>query len=184
MKIYTRTGDGGETDLPEGARAAKDVILTETLGTLDELGATIGLARAEPLPEDSDALLSGCQNALLAIGAELSGVDPEAMRFDRLGPRHVARMEEAIDRHEAELAPMTEFILPTGSRAAAALHHARAVCRRAERRVVTLAREGESVVSPDLQAYMNRLSDLLFVLARVANAQSGCGDVPWKKRGE
>ena len=140
MKIYTRTGDGGETDLPEGTRAAKDVILAETLGTLDELNAAIGLARAEPLPGDVDALLHGCQNDLLAMGAELSGADPDAMRFDRLGPQDVAHMEEAIDRHDAALEPMTEFILPAGTRSAAALHHARAVCRRAERRLVTLAR--------------------------------------------
>ncbi len=184
MKIYTRTGDGGETDLPEGTRAAKDVILAETLGTVDELGAAIGLARAEPLPDDLDALLHGCQNELLAIGAELSGADPDALRFDRLGPQHVARREEAIDRHDAALEPMTEFILPAGTREAAALHHARAVCRRAERRLVTLARQSKPAVSADVQADLNRLSDLLFVLARAANARAGGGDVPWKKRGQ
>jgi len=181
MKIYTRAGDGGETDLPDGSRVPKDAIEIEALGTIDELNSVLGLARTEEPPEEIGRLLEQLQEDLLAAGAELAAADPEALAIRRIDRQRVEALEKAIDRYEATLSPLEHFIVPAGTRAAAALHHARAVCRRAERRLVSLIREVEPGLSPHLTAYLNRLGDLLFVLARAVNARAGHPDVPWRK---
>ena len=181
VAIYTRTGDQGETSLPDGARIPKDTARLETIGALDELSALVGLVRAEPLPEEIDRLLEQIQHELIEMSAELAISDPGAHGSRALGPAQVAAMERAIDRYEERLAPLGEFILPAGSRAGAGLHHARTVCRRAERRLVGLARQSEPAISASLTAYLNRLGDLLFVLARRVNSLSGHGEVPWQK---
>jgi cob(I)alamin adenosyltransferase len=181
MTIYTRTGDGGETGLFGGPRVGKDVPRIEACGTLDELNAVLGLVRAEPLPEAVDRLLQRLQNELFEVGAELATPDPVVHGHRTIGPGHVGAMEADIDRHEQSLPPLKEFVLPSGTRAAAGLHLARAVCRRAERRVVALIRQRDEEISPVLPAYLNRLGDLLFVLARAVNAEAGRPDVPWQK---
>lgn len=181
MKIYTRKGDQGETGLPGGGRVAKDAPRLETCGTIEELSTVLGMVRAEPLTEDVDRLLERVQHELFTAGAEVSP-GPAAQGTGALGPKHVQAIEEAIDWYQKTLQPLGEFILPAGTRAAAALHLARAVCRRAERRVVTLARDSRPEIAPNLTAYLNRLGDLLFVLARTVNARAGRADVPREKR--
>lgn len=180
MKIYTRKGDSGETGLRGGARVAKDHLRIEACGTLDELNAAVGLVRSGQLPEDLDHLLERLQNELFEVGAELAAPRPAAGGALTIGAGHVQSMEQEIDRLQESLPPLKQFILPAGTPAAAALHLARAICRRAERRLVTLSRSDEQVSSHVL-AYMNRLSDLLFVAARAANAQAGRPDDPWRK---
>lgn len=178
MKIYTKTGDDGQTGLFGGGRVRKDALRITAFGEVDELNALLGVARAETLPAAIDALLERVQNELFDLGAELATPEPERFTFRKLGPAATLALEQAIDAHEAELEPLKQFILPGGSRAAALLHLARTVCRRAERRVVSLT--AAETVSPELIVYLNRLSDLLFVLARAANRQAGQGDVPWQ----
>ncbi len=181
LKIYTKTGDGGETGLFGGGRVPKDDRRVAAYGEVDELNAALGLALAlEPRAFARD-LLELVQRDLFTIGAELASPDPaklvKALPGPRLGDARVEALEHAIDRAEATLAPLKNFILPGGSSKAAALQLGRAVCRRAERAVVTLSRE--AAVSPAILKYVNRLSDLLFVLARAANAAAGLSDVPW-----
>jgi cob(I)alamin adenosyltransferase len=184
MKIYTRTGDLGETALFAGPRVGKDMPRIEVCGMIDELNAALGVARAEPLGEEADQLLDRVQHELFAIGAELATPEPAARGVQWIGPGHVDALEGEIDRREPGLQPLTEFILPGGTRAAALLHLARAVCRRAERRLITLIRHSEEPVSLVVMAYLNRLSDLLFVLARCENARAGRPDVVWRKPGK
>ena len=181
MKIYTRTGDEGETGLPDGARVAKDAARPEACGTVDELNAMLGLVRAEPLGEPIDQCLFACQHDLLSIGAELAAGGAAAGTFRPVGVSQIEALEAAIDRHQETLPPLTGFILPGGTRAAALMHQARTVCRRAERRIVTLGRDESRQISPSLLAYINRLSDLLFVLGRAVNAEASAGDVDWEK---
>ena len=181
MKIYTRTGDQGQTGLLGGKRVAKDHLRPETCGTVDELNALLGLVRTETLPDGMDELLGRIQDELFHVGAELASPDPVVSKTRTIGQQQVAALEAAIDRFEEGLPALTQFILPGGARSAASLHLARATCRRAERRLITLARESEEGISPDLGIYLNRLSDLLFVLARAANAASGVSDVVWRK---
>ena len=181
MKIYTKTGDAGQTGLFGGPRVAKDDPRIEAYGAVDELNAAIGLARAESLPADIDALLARIQSELFDLGAELATPDPAKHGMAVLGLPHFEALEQAIDRHEAGLPPLKEFILPGGSRGAAALHLARTICRRAERRLVTLVDVSAEPVSPNLVIYLNRLGDLLFVLTRATNAAAGVADVPWRK---
>jgi cob(I)alamin adenosyltransferase len=181
MNIYTRTGDRGETGLFGGGRVPKDDRRVEAYGDVDELNAALGLARAIELMPRVDEVLVPIQRDLFAIGALLATPDPVKMREQlakaRLDEERVAQLEAAIDAGEAELEPLRAFILPGGTPKAAALHVARTVCRRAERRVVTLAHDVEI---PELAVmYLNRLSDLLFVLARVANRRAGAGEVTW-----
>ena len=181
MNIYTRTGDRGETGLFGGGRVPKDDRRVEAYGDVDELNAALGLARAIELMPRVDEVLVPIQRDLFAIGALLATPDPVKMREQlakaRLDEERVAELEAAIDAGEAELEPLRAFILPGGTPKAAALHVARTVCRRAERRVVTLAHDVEI---PELAVmYLNRLSDLLFVLARVANRRAGAGEVTW-----
>jgi len=177
MKIYTRTGDGGATTLFDGTRIAKSDPRVDAYGEVDEANAVIGAVLAGGLDADLDALLVQVQRDLFALGSRLA--DPAERIADRvtkiaLGPADVTRLEEWIDKYEAELTPLRRFILPGGTPAAAALHVARTVCRRAERRMVALA-----VLEVEFLAYMNRLSDLLFVLARVVNHRAGVAEAEW-----
>ena len=179
MKIYTKTGDKGETGLFGGPRVRKDHLRIEAYGSVDELNAVLGVARSETLPAEIDALLAQIQNSLFDLGAELATPDPTKMGVASVGASHVEVLERAIDRYEAGLPPLKTFILPGGTRAAAQLHVARTVCRRAERRLISLA--AAETISGQLTIYLNRLSDLLFVLAREANRAGGKSDVPWRK---
>jgi cob(I)alamin adenosyltransferase len=183
MKIYTKTGDDGTTGLYGGGRVRKDHVRVEAYGAVDELNAALGLARAETLPAEIDQLLVRIQNELFDLGAELATPQPAARGLTVAGEREIAVLESAIDRFESNLASLKTFILPAGIRAAAALHLARTICRRAERRVVTIAGESSENVSNQLIIYLNRLGDLLFVLARAANAAAKHADVEWQKRG-
>jgi cob(I)alamin adenosyltransferase len=182
MKIYTKTGDAGETSLYGGQRVSKADARVEAYGTVDETNALLGVVRASGAVPDVDALLEQIQNELFVVGGELA-CPPE--RVATLGmplidaPR-IEALEQAIDRYEAELAPLKSFVLPGGSVTASGLHHARAVCRRAERLVVAIA--SENPVRAELVVYLNRLSDLLFVLARYANHVAHLPDVPWAPR--
>jgi cob(I)alamin adenosyltransferase len=184
MKIYTRTGDRGKTGLFGGVRVDKDDIRVEAYGTVDETNAAIGAARALGLSPVVDAVLTRVQEDLFVLGAELATAPDKVERlgFPLLGSSDVERLEQAIDAAELGLAPLKSFILPGGSTAAAALHLARTVCRRAERRLLTAAKA--ATVRSELVVYLNRLSDLLFVLARTANHDAGIADVPWTPRAE
>lgn len=180
MKIYTKTGDAGETGLFGGGRVSKDAPRVVAYGEIDELNACIGLARAHRFDDEVDALLARVQSTLFDIGAELATAPSKADRRD--GPRvveepDVRELEEAIDRAEQELPPLRTFVLPGGSQAGAHLHLARTVTRRAERHIVGLA--ADESVRGELLRYVNRLGDLLFVLARLANHRAGVRDVPW-----
>ena len=178
MKIYTRTGDTGDTSLFGGTRVGKDDPRVAAYGDVDELNAHLGLARASaPDAEIGDEIVR-LQRDLFAVGAQLA--DPTGnvsakMPKAALGDGDVARMERVIDRLDADLPPLTNFILAGGSPCGAALHVARAVCRRAERSMVAL----EPAVDPLLLKYINRLSDLLFVLARAANRRAGVSEAIW-----
>jgi cob(I)alamin adenosyltransferase len=183
MRIYTRLGDGGETGLFGGPRVSKDDPRIEAIGSVDELNAALGVARTHPLPAALDELLRDVQHDLFAVGAELADSRPDrAAAVPRLDPARVAALEAAIDAVEATLARLTQFILPGGSPGAAALHLARAACRRAERRVVALARAqpADARSLSHLVTYLNRLGDTLFVLARAANQADGVPDAPWR----
>ena len=173
-KIYTRTGDDGTTGLGDGSRTAKDSRRIEAIGAVDELNSAVGVLAAEPLTEGLRGLLGDIQHDLFDLGGELSIPGYVAVREE-----HVAALEQALDRHNAELPPLKEFILPGGTRAAALCHVARTVCRRAERRVVSLGLEDGGSDLP--RRYLNRLSDLLFVLCRVINRDAGVPDVLWQK---
>ena len=178
MKIYTRTGDTGETSLFGGTRVQKSDPRVDAYGDVDELNACLGLARASGADAEIEAELLRLQRDLFALGAQLADPGEKlAARVTKavLGDDDVARLEQVIDRLEAELAPLRRFILAGGSPAGAALHVARAVCRRAERRMVAL----EPAVDTVLLRYVNRLSDLLFVLARVVNRRAGAPETEW-----
>jgi len=181
-RIYTRRGDDGTTGLFGGPRVRKDDLRVAAYGEVDELNSSLGVAREEllaPAQQDILAIVDALQSELFTLGAELA--TPDAAQAPREVPRiraeMVARMERDIDRLTAELPEMRQFILPGGSRAGAALHLCRTVCRRAERKVVQLARS--ETVSGDALAYLNRLSDLLFVLARAANLRAQGREIPW-----
>lgn len=180
-KIYTKTGDDGRTGLFGGGRVDKDHARVEAYGDVDELNAVIGAARAVEMMPRVDEVLAPVQRDLFAIGALLATPQPakhrEQLEKARLSDKRVAQLEQAIDDGEEELEPLKAFILPGGTPKAAALHVARTVCRRAERSIVRLQRTDE--VPQVVIVYLNRLSDLLFVLARVANRRAGAGEVTW-----
>lgn len=180
MKIYTKTGDGGETGLWGGLRVAKDTARVQAYGTVDECNAAIGVARAALAGAagagDLDALLAQIQDQLFVVGADLA-TPGEAASIPRIGEAEVTFLEQTIDVIEGQLAPLRQFILPGGTPGAAQLHLARTICRRAERWAVSLGRA--EPLSPAVAVYLNRLSDCLFVLARAANARAGMPDVPW-----
>jgi cob(I)alamin adenosyltransferase len=177
VKIYTKTGDAGETGLFGGGRVSKHHARVDAYGHVDELNATIGLARALAPTEFSHDLLDRVQRQLFSVGAELATPDPAKLLRAAIGSSEITALEQAIDAAEVGLEPLRNFILPGGTPKAAALHVARTVCRRAERAVVALG--GEATLNPNLVPYLNRLSDLLFVLARAANAHAGTRDIPW-----
>lgn len=201
MKIYTRTGDSGTTAIFGGPRVAKDDYRIEAYGTVDELNAVLGCIRGEientleRLASDEDAAAKTeqmqeldqrivlVQHELFSIGAELATPKPDDFDLRVIGTSHIGRIEEWIDDSESRLAPLKQFILPGGSAVAGQVHLARAVCRRAERRVVTLAAsvEPEAVISDSVIIYLNRLSDWLFVVSRDVNQVLGRLDQPWEK---
>ncbi len=184
MRIYTKTGDAGETGLFGGPRVPKDDARVDAYGEVDELNAALGAARARGLDPEIDAVLAAVQDQLFAVGAELA--TPAGARARAAVPpvdaAWVAALEAAIDRFQAELPPLRNFILPGGSAAGADLHLARAVCRRAERRVVSLHRR--EPVAPEVLPLLNRLSDFLFVAARLANHRAGAAEVAWQPGGK
>ena len=178
-RIYTKAGDGGETGLGDGSRVSKDHARVEAVGAVDELNAVLGLLAAHAPDGPERELVRSVQNDLFDVGADLCVPPKEGEAPDqclRVTAAQVGRLEAAIDRLNARLQPLTSFVLPGGSPAAAWCHLARTVCRRAERAVVTLAHA--EPVNPQVLAFLNRLSDLLFVLARVAN-RDGKDDVLW-----
>jgi cob(I)alamin adenosyltransferase len=181
-KIYTRTGDGGETGLLGGGRVSKSHPRVAAYGDVDELNAALGMAMAFDPRSFARDLLERVQRDLFTIGAELASSDPakttRALKGGVLRPEAALQLEAEIDRYQITLPPLKRFILPGGVPKAAALHAARTVCRRAERSVVALAETG-ALLSPHLISYINRLSDLLFVLARVANAAAGVPEEQW-----
>ena len=181
VKIYTKTGDDGTTGLFGGGRVPKDHPRVTAYGEVDELNAMVGAARATAPAELFDEMLQEIQRDLFAIGGHLATPDPEKVREAltkaTLTPERIEVFERTMDQAEAELPPLRAFVLPAGSNKAAVLHQARTVCRRAERSVVALSRQDQ--VPPLILEYLNRLSDLLFVLARVANFRAGHGDVLW-----
>ncbi len=181
MKIYTKTGDAGDTGLFGGGRVAKNHPRVEAYGDVDELNAALGFVRAVEQMPRIDEVLVPVQRDLFAIGALLATPDIEKMRAHlekaRVDAGRIAELEHAIDAADAELSPLRAFIVPGGSPKAAALHVARTVCRRAERRVVELANDTE--IPGLVVIYLNRLSDLLFTLARLANKRGGVGEVTW-----
>jgi cob(I)alamin adenosyltransferase len=172
-KITTRTGDAGETGLGDGKRVPKDHPRVAALGEVDELNSALGLVLAEEIPQEIRAALGEVQQDLLDLGGELSIPGHSLVKAER-----VAALEERLAAWNKDLEPLKEFILPGGSRAAAAAHLARTVCRRAERSVVALARK--EAVSEPARRYLNRLSDLLFVAGRALNRAAGVGDVQWR----
>jgi cob(I)alamin adenosyltransferase len=179
-RIYTRAGDKGETGLGDGNRVPKDHPRVAAYGAVDELNAVLGLLAAHHPDAPEIDLLRSVQNDLFDVGADLcvpQPADEPAGAKLRVRPEQAARLEAAIDRLNAGLSPLTSFVLPGGRPAAACCHLARTVCRRAEREVVTLARQ--EPINPEVVVYLNRLSDLLFVLARVYNNQ-GKDDVLWQ----
>lgn len=178
MKIYTKTGDDGSTGLFGGPRVAKDDLRIEAYGTVDELNSILGVVQTKTSYEKIRRVLKEVQGELFSVGAALASPEPEKMGTQTITEKNVASLEDTIDRLDSELAPLTSFILPGGNEAAAFLHQARTVCRRAERRVVSLAVHVS--ISNSLLQYLNRLSDLLFVVARYANHVAGIADVPWQ----
>lgn len=185
MKIYTRTGDEGETGLFGGPRVRKDAERVEAYGAVDELNAVLGAAVAAIDDSDMRAMLLDVQSTLFDLGGELATpAVRERAEAGQLAPQvpveAIEQLERWIDTLEEELEPLTQFILPGGAPAAASLHHARTVCRRAERRAVTLAASEE--VSGEAMRYLNRLSDFLFVAARAVNARAGVQEPRWTAR--
>jgi cob(I)alamin adenosyltransferase len=179
VKIYTKTGDAGETGLFGGPRVRKSDHRVEAYGDVDELNAAVGVVRAQVEDPELERHLARIQDELFCIGAELATPHGAKARsaIPVVEPRWVERLEAAIDAWEEELPPLRQFVLPGGTRTAAALHLARCVCRRAERRAVALAAEAE--LAPAALAYLNRLSDLLFVAARIANHRAGRAETAW-----
>jgi cob(I)alamin adenosyltransferase len=178
VKIYTRTGDDGTTGLFGGGRVKKASARVDAYGTVDELNATLGVARATSLDEQTEAVVARVQIDLFTLGAELACVPGREAKLSMplVGPDDAARLEHAIDAASELLPALTSFVLPGGSPQAAALHLARTVCRRAERAVLAL---DDGPARSDVVIYLNRLSDLLFVLARRANSVAKVADVPW-----
>lgn len=183
MKIYTRTGDKGETGLFGGARVPKDDLRVEAYGTVDETNAALGVAYAHCAVPFVRSLLEVLQADLFTLGAELATLSGHEAKLgiELLSDEDVTRLERSIDECEEPLAPLKNFILPGGPPDVAALHFARTVARRAERRLLTLAQR--EAVRPTLLVYLNRLADLLFVLARRAQHENGQPDVAWAPRG-
>jgi cob(I)alamin adenosyltransferase len=178
-RIYTRTGDRGETGLVGGARVLKDSVRVEAYGSVDETNSALGLVRSSLSDHEIDLVLEELQKDLFVVGADLAG-DRKGQQIPRVTKQRVYELEKLIDRFESELSPLREFILPGGSRPGSLLHFARAVARRAERRIVTLSRKED--INDQMISYVNRLSDLLFVLARVVNQREKQPEAKWHGR--
>ncbi len=183
MRIYTKTGDDGTTGLFGGARVKKASLRVEAYGTVDELNSSIGVARASKLDHEIDSLLASIQTDLFTLGAELACVPgkEDKLSMTLVNESDAKRLEDAIDHAEEGLEPLKNFVLPGGSEQAAHLHHARTVCRRAERAVLAL---DDAPARNDVVIYLNRLSDLLFTLARRENHLRNVADVPWAPRSQ
>lgn len=177
MKIYTKKGDFGETALYGGTKTDKNNQRIHAYGTVDELNSAIGMVLAEELTGEGKTILNLIQNELFVVGSDLATPDPEKARIDQTGDMQIEKLENFIDELEKDLPPLKSFILPGGTRAGAALHFCRTVCRRAERETVTLSQEEK--INPKNIVYLNRLSDLLFVLARYENHKQGATETPW-----
>lgn len=181
MKIYTKTGDSGETSLFAGGRVLKDHLRVEAYGTVDELNSVLGLARAHGVPMQAEVWLERIQNELFTVGADLATpLDAQAAWLVRMDTVPVEKLESEIDQMTAELPPLQNFILPGGAPAAAAIHVARTICRRAERVCVSLSQVEQ--INVLVIQYLNRLSDFLFTLARWVNLQSGESETKWTAR--
>ena len=179
MKIYTKTGDKGDTSLFGGQRVPKDALRIEAYGTVDELNSVLGIVRADNKEKEIDEILDRIQNDLFDLGADLatprSGNNKQIKRIEA---KHSVHLERRIDQLDEHLKPLKSFVLPGGSEVAARLHFARTVCRRAERSVVRLSRHED--IGEGITIYLNRLSDLLFVMARYANHVSDVPETKWK----
>ena len=182
MKIYTKTGDDGTTGLFGGGRVPKDHPRVAAYGTVDELNCHLGWIRSMDLPADIDEALERVQDELFALGCDLGTplYVKASAKVRRIAPEDARWLEQAIDRWDGEIAPLRSFILPGGDSPAAAVHLARAVCRRAERETVTLA--GREPITEAVLVYLNRLSDFLFTLGRVLNHRAGVAEQPWIAR--
>jgi cob(I)alamin adenosyltransferase len=180
VKIYTKTGDDGTTGLLGRGRVPKSDLRIAAYGTVDELNAALGVARSLGLEAATDQLLAELQNELFLVGSALADPHPDGQFHNTITHTHVEHLEHTIDSVEAELKPLLQFILPGGTPAAAQLHFARTVCRRAERLVVELSHKEDEAVARSVIVYLNRLSDLLFMLARSVNHKAGVADVIWK----
>jgi cob(I)alamin adenosyltransferase len=180
VRIYTKTGDDGSTGLLGAGRVSKDNLRVEVYGTVDELNAALGMARAHGLDADADSFVGRLQDELFILGSALADPSPDGRFHRAIASTHVEGLESAIDRIEEELSPLAHFILPGGCAAAAQIHLARAVCRRAERLAVALSHTPGEDVPTVVVIYLNRLSDLLFVLARAVNRRAGVADILWK----
>ena len=179
VKIYTRTGDDGSTGLLGAGRVPKSHARVEAYGSVDELNAALGVVRALDLQHWLEPDLATVQAQLFQVGAELATLDPAMLeKLKRVGPEEIVALERWIDRCEVELPPLQRFVLPGGSELGASLHVARTICRRAERRVVALA--ASQAIEPGLTRYLNRLADLLFVLARWCNRRAGVPETEWR----
>ncbi len=179
MKIYTKTGDRGDTSLYSGQRVPKDALRIEAYGTVDELNSALGLVRAEGGDPEIDGILEVIQNELFELGADLA--TPQSVdrsKVKRIESKDVQGLEKVLDDLEGHVKPLRSFILPGGTPVAARLHFARTVCRRAERAVVRLSRNED--IGETVTVYLNRLSDLLFVLARYANHRASVPEVKWR----
>jgi cob(I)alamin adenosyltransferase len=180
-KVYTKSGDRGMTSLGSGERVSKDSPRVEAYGTVDELNSVLGVLLCEEVPAELREELLRIQQELFDLGADLSTAESERKAAGpKIKPAQIERLEKLIDAHNDPLKPLTSFILPGGARTASLFHLARTVCRRAERRVVTLA--SSATLDANAVIYLNRLSDALFVLARSENARTGHGDILWDPR--
>ena len=185
MKIYTGTGDGGQTGLFGGQRVSKTDIRVEAYGTVDETSAVLGVAASFISDDELKNVVLRLQNELFTVGADLATPTERDQtgksQVPRIAPPDAVALENLIDKYEAELAPLKQFIVPGGDKGAAFLHQARAVARRAERHTVALHDAAPNDMNPDVLPYLNRFADLLFVLARAANARANVGDVLWSR---
>lgn len=180
MKIYTKKGDKGTTSLFGGASIGKNSLRIKAYGTVDELNSILGIVLTHPLSERGETIIKELQNQLFILGADLATLPSKKTKIDRIGQKEVKQLEDWIDELDEKLPSLTAFILPGGAPAGATLHLARTVCRRAERHTVAL--KLENPVSDETIIYLNRLSDLLFVMARFENREAGETETQWKSK--
>ena len=180
MRIYTKTGDSGETGLLGGIRISKSHLAIQVCGALDETNSFIGLARSHGLPDDVDTLLGAIQNDLFDLGARVAASLGESSKVPRFPESRLTELETSIDKFDQELPPLKSFILPGGNLGASTVHLARSVCRRAERQLVQLIEAVDEIGLSDELIYLNRLSDVLFVLGRLINNRANCEETLWE----